>query len=1139
MSADPRVPTYLGRVLLGGQPVATCFQLRPGLLATAAHAVGEEGSVLSVDPLAGGPVRQATVARVDVLADLAVLTLTEALESSIAALVATDSVELKTEVVCSGVAEVDDEHSYRYIDALGCWTGGTTRDEQAPLGRLEAKALMPGMSGSPVRRLSDDAVVGVVSGRYNSADGWLRDSVWVARTEILEGLCAGLGDITVARLAPAGRLELVLSVGAGEVHLRGPGIEAGGGHAGVGPGLVGAVDDVRRRRARSGLSRLDVASGEEATGTLAMARAGQLLGASFLPPALADPLGRALVRAGSANQGLRLGIEVDGDLARLPWEALPTPGAARPLALHPLVDVYRCSPGAAVRAVPGPLRILVAIASPDDTKAVLDYEAELRNVLAAVRSARAGAAHVRVVRFGSTAAIRAALQAEEFHILHLSAHGGPGSVVMESDDGRAQTVSADAFVDEAVPAGRMPPLVCLAACHTNVAAAAEAPSFARRLLQRGAAVVVATETTVTDRYATRLFARLYGALANAAEPEVIAALCDARRAVQAELDTATGANAQLAALEEWSVVTVSAPSARVVLFDPAETAGVDPGAQAPRIGAVGGRAVGDFVGRRHELRHWPAELAGPGVGGLVLHGIGGVGKTTLAAEVVAEVKEREPGRLMAQVAGAVGVEDVLGEVAATLRRHLLMLASPPAPVQRAAELAARRDLPWGDRFDILAEHALSVVPVLMVLDNFEDNLAQPGPGPVQDSELGELLARWLADAGLSRLLVTCRYRFSLPQGAERSLAFKAVGPLSSAETRKLVWSLPALDELSDAEVEQVWRLVGGHPRSLEYLDALLSQGRGRYPDITARLDRALVARLGAAEAAALLGAERTLDAALAEVAVLAADDVLLPRLLAGLTPGAIRLLVGASVYREPVDVNALAFVVGEVDESAATVPDRRGANERIAEILRRAGVETTTPVDAADLAPGVLADLAPHLAEMQRLPTPPRRLPVDFSESLSAGAATTLVGVEDGPQSQEAFVHRWTASELERLWAEQGRAAELAQAHRNAAAYWQWRVAVWPQDRAGDVHDLLEARHHLLAVDDIEAASAVTEGICAQLDEWGAWDQESALVADTLRRLPESSGRRGAWLHQLGILAQARGDYPEAEALTAAAPDSP
>ncbi len=48
--------------------------------------------------------------------------------------------------------------------------------------------------------------------------------------------------------------------------------------------------------------------------------------------------------------------------------------------------------------------------------------------------------------------------------------------------------------------------MCLVACHTNVAAA-EAPSFAARLVQRGAAAVVATETSVTDRYSTLVFAR--------------------------------------------------------------------------------------------------------------------------------------------------------------------------------------------------------------------------------------------------------------------------------------------------------------------------------------------------------------------------------------------------------------------------------------------------------------------------------------------------------------------------------------------------------------------------------------------------------------------------------------------------------
>ena len=52
---------------------------------------------------------------------------------------------------------------------------------------------------------------------------------------------------------------------------------------------------------------------------------------------------------------------------------------------------------------------------------------------------------------------------------------------------------------------------------------------------------------------------------------------------------------------------------------------------------------------------------------------------------------------------------------------------------------------------------------------------------------------------------------------------------------KLAWSLPALDKLDQGQLERVWRLVGGHPRSLEYLDALLAGGPARYPDVTARL----------------------------------------------------------------------------------------------------------------------------------------------------------------------------------------------------------------------------------------------------------------------------------------------------------------
>jgi len=117
--------------------------------------------------------------------------------------------------------------------------------------------------------------------------------------------------------------------------------------------------------------------------------------------------------------------------------------SGRPLALHPLVTMYRKLTAQPVRAVPGPLRIVVAIAAPDTGGgSMLDYERELRNVLAAVRGARAGDAQVRVVPFASTAAIRAALAQEAAHVLHLSGHGEPGTLVLEDESGAARSVNA-------------------------------------------------------------------------------------------------------------------------------------------------------------------------------------------------------------------------------------------------------------------------------------------------------------------------------------------------------------------------------------------------------------------------------------------------------------------------------------------------------------------------------------------------------------------------------------------------------------------------------------------------------------------------------------------------------------------------
>ena len=211
-SAD--VPAYIGRILdAAGTPVGTCFQVAPQVLVTAWHVVdhlnaGAEGDIVAVDALDRGmPTATARVVRVDRLHDLAVLVAEEPLADDIAKLIATDGLALSTEVAITAVPYVPDRgHSYQLLTAVGLWRGPVMRDEQVALGRLSCPDMLPGMSGAPVRRVADDAVVGVVSARYNSADGWLRDSVWVARIEDLAPLLVGLADIAIANMAIGGDL---------------------------------------------------------------------------------------------------------------------------------------------------------------------------------------------------------------------------------------------------------------------------------------------------------------------------------------------------------------------------------------------------------------------------------------------------------------------------------------------------------------------------------------------------------------------------------------------------------------------------------------------------------------------------------------------------------------------------------------------------------------------------------------------------------------------------------------------------------------------------------------------------------------------------------------------------------------------
>ena len=96
----------------------------------------------------------------------------------------------------------------------------------------------------------------------------------------------------------------------------------------------------------------------------------------------------------------------------------------------------------------------------------------------------------------------------------------------------------------------------------------------------------------------------------------------------------------------------------------------------------------------------------------MVHGIGGTGKTTLAAEITTRVLDRDPGRVLVSLTGPLTLESLLGEVTSAIRRELLVRGGQDSTAIRALDVAARADLGWRDRLAILRGHVLDHVPVL-------------------------------------------------------------------------------------------------------------------------------------------------------------------------------------------------------------------------------------------------------------------------------------------------------------------------------------------------------------------------------------------------------------------------------------------
>ena len=1159
LSSEALGPGFIGQVLDGGgATVGTCWLVAPGWVLTAAHVAQVAGADVVAASVAAerafsaaaartderavmlrlrrglkktGAVIKGRVRRADTVVDLALVKIdAEAWDSAPAELADSTDLEGKT-VVVTGMAELADAREDAALIAsstTGSWDGwGLFNDSLYPP-KIKASGALPNMSGAPVLRAGVSTVLGLVRSRYNSADGWGRDIVWVVGSRAIEQFCRPLiGPLLPPPPAPTQAVHVVLRPTRETVSLVCEELDTRVVEPcrGARSRLFPASERLRLARRglvearRSGAQAPGGQVGESTPLLDALEEIGSVMGEVFLPGAVGEALTRILTKARSQTIPVEFAVdltECPEELRGLPWEGLHHPEVDGPLALHPLVVFYRLAVASPTpRRVEGPLRIVVAIAAPLDGEPKLDYESELRNIVSSsVREAKAGGAEVRIITFATTSEIKKALDAGDVHVLHISCHGSAGRLVLEDENGGARPVDARTLIEEAIPPGKMPPVICLSACYTNVTdRSGGLPAVADELVSSGAPAVIGTETSVSDRYATLVFARVYAELAKATEqPDPATALAAARRQVLRACENSERSRDRgEQMLSGWSVVTIQATPSREALFDPttARPSRNDSSPVVSEVGDLPALSPGSFVGRRREQLEIPRFLADEDRGGVVLHGIGGIGKTSLANEILRRAGEQRDGVVFVTLSGAVTAEEILQGIIAELKIDAYSQDQLPDP-RFLGKLEFLRDprTDWNSRASLLRREFLKRIPIIVVLDNFEDNLqsiqkddSSHHDGPknqvrrrIADQRLADFLAALAKTQGPSTLLITCRYRFELPDDSGEYLRWWGLGPLSFSETLRLAWDLPHVEALDDYQLHTLWASIGGHPRTLEMLDALLGHGRGRLTRIAQELRQRLKETLpDGMDVKSWLDRPRDLDVSVAEAVTLAANDVLLPQLLTLLSPEAKRLLRGLALFRRPVERPAAIFVLGTFVERDTAENKTNGAPD---------------PPFATDL-------------------------PVDdlLDELVFTTLLTRLEGADSS--SPQWFVHRWTASALERQEESATETAEedKVERHRRAALYWLWRYQAAAQSREADVNDLMECYAHFSEAGDVEQSDDIAQQVGSIFDRAGRWDDEWALANRQLQNTLLNKDRQAIWYHQLGILAQRWGDYDTARKL--------
>jgi len=455
------------------------------------------------------------------------------------------------------------------------------------------------------------------------------------------------------------------------------------------------------------------------------------------------------------------------------------------------------------------------------------------------------AADVRVLQYGVTRdRLRDVLEEDEgWDVIHISGHGAPGELLLETAAGLPDRVTAEELAGLLRLARERVKLVTVSACWSAALAVAQqrrllglallanargtgvadrgdqfAPgALATRLARRLGCAVLAMRYPVADDFAIDLSVKLYELLAS--EGRTLP------RALGMALTEIAGnpATANCPALSAGTPVLVGFQAVNLQLMAPARARPEPYDTKAVKMAGFEPQP-GRFVGRTGVMARASGALAAEsGRPGVLLHGMPGGGKTACALEL-AYTHELAFDRLVWFEAPSEGkdITGALDDFALVLERSLQdfeMVHVLKDPASFGAFLP---------RLSGLMEQRR----VLIVVDNIGSLLADSGQW--RDARWGQVIAALCGHAGLGRVLLTSR---RLPTDVT-GLLVEAVDAMSPAEALLLVRELPDLQALIRGKLagvegqsarmlaRAVLEIAQGHPKLLELADGQAADPAG-------------------------------------------------------------------------------------------------------------------------------------------------------------------------------------------------------------------------------------------------------------------------------------------------------------------------